>query len=108
MKLAELISNVGSLPEGCDASSADPLCNPEINAITCRSQDIAPGGLFVAVKGFAADGHAYIGQAVESGASAVVCERPVDVNAAIVTVENSRKALAELAAVFYGHPSKDM
>lgn len=108
MKLAELIGSVGALPEGCDASSSDPACNPEISTITCRSQDITPGGLFVAVKGFAADGHDYIGQAVELGASAVVCERPADVDITTVTVENSRKALAELAAVFYGHPSKDM
>jgi UDP-N-acetylmuramoyl-L-alanyl-D-glutamate--2,6-diaminopimelate ligase len=108
MKLAELISQVGALPEGCDASGDDPVCNPEITAITCRSRDIAPGGLFVAIKGFAADGHAYIGQAVELGASAVVCERPADVDVAMITVENARKALAEMAAVFYGHPSREM
>ncbi|MEJ2158013.1 MAG: UDP-N-acetylmuramoyl-L-alanyl-D-glutamate--2,6-diaminopimelate ligase [Desulfobacteraceae bacterium] len=108
MKLAELISNVGALPKGCDASGDDPACNPEISTITCRSQDIIPGGLFVAVKGFAADGHDYIEQAVELGASAVVCERPAEVDIATVTVDNSRKALAELASVFYGHPSEDM
>ncbi len=108
MKLAELINDIGCLPEGCGASNGGPGCNPEISAITCRAQDITPGGLFVAVKGFAADGHDFIGQAVELGASAVVCERPADVDIATVTVGNSRKALAELAATFYGHPSKEM
>jgi UDP-N-acetylmuramoyl-L-alanyl-D-glutamate--2,6-diaminopimelate ligase len=108
MKLIELIDNIGKL--SCDGSGSDlhTSCNPEINAITSRAQDVTPGDLFVAIKGFAADGHDYIDQALSQGAAAIVCEKPVHTNAATVIVENSRTALAKLAAVFYGHPSADL
>ncbi|MGD9366296.1 MAG: UDP-N-acetylmuramoyl-L-alanyl-D-glutamate--2,6-diaminopimelate ligase [Desulfobacteraceae bacterium] len=108
MKLTELISTMGIMPDDCQSKDGQSVCNPEIRGIACRAQEISPGGLFVAVKGFAADGHDFIGQAVSQGASAVVCEQPADVDVATVTVENSRKALAELAAVFYGNPSQKM
>lgn len=108
MKLAELISSIGIMPEDGQSNDNQSACNPEISGISCRAQEITPGGLFVAVKGFAADGHDFIGRAVSQGASAVVCERPADADVATVTVENSRKALAALAAVFYGNPSQKM
>ena len=83
-------------------------CDPEIRSVTCRAQDATQGSLFVAVKGFAADGHAFIDQAVANGAVGVVGEQSVSSAAVMIRVPNSRKALAELAAVFYGHPSQQM
>ena len=47
----------------------------EITELFYRAQEVIPGGLFVAIKGFAADGHDYIDQAVARKAAAVVCER---------------------------------
>ncbi len=103
MKLNALIKACPSL---ADTHAVGALAgNPEINAVFCRAQEVVPGGLFVAVKGFIADGHDYIGQAVAKGAVAVVCESPTPADAVMVTVPNSRKALAELAAAFYGQPS---
>ena len=72
--------------------------DPDIQAVYCRAQEVTPGSLFVAVKGFAADGHDYIDQAVRRGAAAVVCERAVPTPAATVVVENSRQALAAVSA----------
>ena len=46
----------------------------DITGVNLDSRLVEPGGLFVAVKGTQADGHAYIGKAVEKGAAAVVCE----------------------------------
>jgi len=82
----------------------------EITDLFYRAQEVIPGGLFVAVKGFAADGHDYIHQAVARKATAVVCERAVPATGQVVTipVSDSRKALAVLAAEFYGHPSRQM
>ena len=45
-----------------------------ITGINMDSRLVQPGDLFVAVKGTQADGHAYIGKAIEKGAVAVVCE----------------------------------
>jgi UDP-N-acetylmuramoyl-L-alanyl-D-glutamate--2,6-diaminopimelate ligase len=106
MRLAQLIANLKACIDGCSQVHTSPGCDPEINAVACRAQDVKPGALFVAVKGFTADGHDFIGQAVANGAAAVVCEQPVQADAVTIRVDNSRKALAELAAAFYGHPSQ--
>jgi UDP-N-acetylmuramoyl-L-alanyl-D-glutamate--2,6-diaminopimelate ligase len=108
MKLAQLLANLDAHFEGCGPGHDAPGCDPEIGAIYCRAQEVQPGGLFVAVKGFTADGHDFIGQAVANGAVAVVCEQPAAADAAMVRVANSRKALAELASAFYGDPSGDL
>ncbi len=81
--------------------------DPDITSLHSRAQNVKPGGLFVAIEGFAADGHDYIDQALANGAVAVITQKPVDhpVAAPLIQVENSRKALAVLAANFYGHPS---
>lgn len=82
--------------------------DPEITGVFCRSQSVKPGGLFVAVQGFSADGHDYITQAVSRGAVAVVSQRPVQAQAVIHQVPDTRKALADIAAAYYRHPSRRM
>jgi UDP-N-acetylmuramoyl-L-alanyl-D-glutamate--2,6-diaminopimelate ligase len=110
MKLSQLLTSLEpSALEGSSRPAADsPAGDVEIRAVYYRAQQVEPGGLFVAVKGFAADGHDFIGQAVSRGAVAVVCERPVAVDIPQICVVDSRKALAALAAGIYGHPSRRM
>lgn len=102
MKLGELMSAMGgtvTLPrEAMDG---------EVAGIAHDSRKVVPGSLFVAVRGFHSDGHHFIPQAVERGAAAVVAERAENAGAVpVIIVEDSRRALARLAAVFYGHPSR--
>jgi UDP-N-acetylmuramoyl-L-alanyl-D-glutamate--2,6-diaminopimelate ligase/murE/murF fusion protein len=78
----------------------------EIGSIHYRAQEVQPGGLFVAIPGRAADGHDFIGQALEKGADAVITQKKVDHNALIIQVPDSRRALADLSARFYGDPSQ--
>ncbi len=59
------------------------------------SRQVVPGGLFVAISGERVDGHAYAAAAVDSGAAAVLAERPVGVPA--VVVDDSVAALTLLA-----------
>jgi UDP-N-acetylmuramoyl-L-alanyl-D-glutamate--2,6-diaminopimelate ligase len=81
----------------------------EISSIHYRAQEVTPGGLFVAVKGFKADGHEFIDKAVEKGASVIVSQQPVNIPKAVnIVVENSRKALAHLSSRFYGNPSEKL
>ncbi|MEJ2660416.1 MAG: Mur ligase domain-containing protein, partial [Desulfobacteraceae bacterium] len=108
MRLAQLVENLDAHYDGCRPGHDAPGCDPEIRALYCRAQEVEPGGLFVAVKGFTADGHDFIEQAVANGAVVVVCEQPVASDAVMIRVPNSRKALAQLAAVFYGDPSADL
>ena len=42
--------------------------------ITADSREVKPGALFVAIKGAASDGHDYIAQAIDKGATGIICE----------------------------------
>jgi UDP-N-acetylmuramoyl-L-alanyl-D-glutamate--2,6-diaminopimelate ligase len=80
-----------------------------VEAIVSDSRQVTPGGLFVAYRGVAADGHDYILQAVARGAAAVVAERPmVGLAAPLVVVPDSREALAYLSAAWHGFPARRM
>ena len=46
----------------------------EITDVNIDSRRVAPGHLFVAIKGTVTDGHKFIGKAIEQGAAAVLCE----------------------------------
>lgn len=83
----------------------------EIRGISHDSREIKPGYLFVAIKGDRLDGHNFILQAVENGAVALVIEdesRLPPLQLAYAVVPSSRKALAEISARFYGHPSRKL
>ena len=84
----------------------------DIAAIAFDSRKVTQNTLFVAQAGTAVDGHDYIGKALDSGAIAIVCERiPEEVaerDACFIVVEDSSKALGELACQWYGQPSKHL
>lgn len=75
-----------------------------IRGLVDDSRQVVPGGCFVAVRGVSVDGHAFVDAAVDRGAAVVVVEREVCSNgeAACVRVEDSREAIAKLAAAYYG------
>ena len=101
MKLGELIANLEVL-----ASTADPEL--EISGISYDSRKTEPGGLFVAIKGFEADGHRFIPKALENGAAAVLCEDAPTDGAPYVQVKDCRHALAIVSRDFYGDPAGEM
>jgi UDP-N-acetylmuramoyl-L-alanyl-D-glutamate--2,6-diaminopimelate ligase len=83
----------------------------KISSITADSRQVVPGSLFVAVSGPVADGHTFIGQALNNGAVAVVCEKiPQNASAGIawIRVANSAIALGHLASQWYGNPSRKL
>jgi UDP-N-acetylmuramyl-tripeptide synthetase len=86
---------------------ATPAHDPEILSLHYRAQNVKSGGLFVAISGLQADGHDYINLAIQKGALAVVVQKPiVKDDATIIRVTDTRRALAQLAARFYGNPSE--
>lgn len=100
MKLQDLLKGVAVLE-----STAAP--DTEINEVRYDSRAVRPGDLFVAIRGYATDGHQYIGKALEQGAAAIVCEE-APAGAPAVVVENARRALAEIAANRFGYPADSM
>jgi len=78
-----------------------------VESIAYDSRRVQRNGLFVALRGEKNDGHEFIGQAIENGASVIVAEREEkNPRATCLLVENTRTALADLAATFYGLPAR--
>ena len=84
----------------------------EIKDIGSDSRQVESNCLFIAVAGICTDGHDYISKAIEMGASAVVYDKTmIDEFFSRVTyiqVENSAKALAEIAAAWFDYPSSEL
>lgn len=76
-----------------------------VESIAYDSRRVQRNGLFVALRGEKSDGHKFIEQAIEKGASVIVTEHEVQhAHATCVVVENTRHALADLAGTFYDRP----
>ncbi len=79
-----------------------------IDAIEIDSRKVKLGTAFIAINGVQADGHAFIGKAIELGAVAIICETmPTDLVAGItyIKVANTQEAAARMAVELYNHPS---
>ena len=85
--------------------------NPDIMALEYDSRRVERGGCFFAVVGSNSDGHDYIDAAIERGAVAIVCQRvPENIcdEVCYIVVEDSNMAMADMAASFYDHPSREL
>ena len=111
MTLESLIKDSGSVLIAGDGTI-------EISSICCDSRKVIHGSLFVAIKGYANDGHDYIRTAIDKGAAAILfedaesAERQVNESGrkdiAMVKAASSRYALAIAAANFYDNPSRKL
>jgi UDP-N-acetylmuramoyl-L-alanyl-D-glutamate--2,6-diaminopimelate ligase len=106
MLLADLLSDLS------DARISGET-DREIAGVAHDSRTAVPGSLFVCIRGFAQDGHAFIGDAARRGAVAIVIEsdpEPLAIPSGltVIRVANSRSALARLAARFHRHPGRDL
>ncbi|MFZ9898800.1 MAG: Mur ligase family protein, partial [Gemmatimonadaceae bacterium] len=72
------------------------------------SRQVGPGGCFVAVRGAASDGHAYLSQVQDAGAACVIVEEGVETSLPALVVRHSRIAAAVAAAAFYGEPARSL
>src|SRR5680860_1538802 len=77
----------------------------EVTGLAYRSTDVAPGTLFFCVPGFTADGHDFAPDAVQRGAGALVCERPLGLGVPEVVVGSVRAAMGPAAARFHADPT---
>ncbi|MFA4857664.1 MAG: UDP-N-acetylmuramoyl-L-alanyl-D-glutamate--2,6-diaminopimelate ligase [Candidatus Margulisiibacteriota bacterium] len=91
----------------------------DIANVTDDSRKVMPGALFVAIPGTKVDATQFIGKAIAKGTAAVICEKlPSSLAtqpagqllrpAKIILVKNARRALAQIAANYYRHPSRKM
>ena len=101
MKLNELLKDIKILKATADMQL-------EIAHIAYDSRKVQPGGIFVAVAGFATDGNRFIPMAMEKGAAVVVTAKEPEGDIPYVLVESDRLALAYLGRNFYGNPAASM
>lgn len=86
----------------------------EITGLDKDSRNIKEGSLFVAIKGFDADGHEYVESAIKQGAKAVLLQEGVETSllksipedVTIIVAKDTRYALAICSCNFYGNPSR--
>jgi len=91
----------------------DLICgdlDSDITSLAYDSRECAPGCIFFCIRGFSADGHAFIPEAAARGASVLVVEARVEPIAGITIVQfdNTRDAMAVMSANFFGNPSGKM
>jgi UDP-N-acetylmuramyl-tripeptide synthetase len=112
MRLSSLLS---ALPEALSAVEwrrQNPSDDPTIRGIRYDSRKISPGDLFVALRGATSDGHDYLDRAMTLGAAALLVEEMPEsdrqFDLPIVRVPDSRRALAPIAARFFGNPASQL
>ncbi len=107
-KEADQIRKMGELLKAArlDAVVEESAARDErlISLVTCDSRCVVPGSCYVAVRGARVNGHAFVSDAVERGASLVVSEEAVGAcgDALNIRVSDARSALARLAAAYHG------
>ena len=85
--------------------------NMAIESLTFDSRKQMKFGLFVAIRGGQFDGHQFIDQAISKGAVSILCEEIPDERQDKITyvqVEDTRAALADVAANYFDHPSEHL
>jgi UDP-N-acetylmuramoyl-L-alanyl-D-glutamate--2,6-diaminopimelate ligase len=98
MQLKKLLT---ALPGASVVGSIDR----DVAGIAYDSRRVQRDTLFVALRGEKTDGHQFVDQAVERGATVIVSDRELkNARATLVRVENARHALADLSAAFYNRP----
>ncbi len=98
------------LARGVPGAALEGSGDVEITGIAYDSRRVKRGDLFVAVTGINSDGHSYLAEAIAAGAAAVAVDRPVEVpaGAPALKLPSTRTGLAEVAAEFYGRPSRHL
>lgn len=104
MKLEEILN-------GINIAEIKGNVTKEISGLEIDSRKIESGHMFVAVRGTQTDGHAYIGKAIEKGASVIVCETypdNLDSDITYIKVNDTEEVVGKLATAFYGHPTSKL
>jgi len=101
--IADIVELIGGTPQHSQGVER------AVRHLSASSAAVVPGGIFVAIRGNAADGHTFIDDAFSRGAAIAVVEdsgalkgRPG------IIVSNSRRALSRLASYVQGDPSRSM
>lgn len=88
-----------------DGPSADQVL---VTDVVHDSRQVGPGHLFVCIRGTSVDGHDLAVDAVAAGAVALVVDHRLEIQVPQLHVDDTRVAMAPIAACFFGHPAESM
>ncbi|MBR2620617.1 MAG: UDP-N-acetylmuramoyl-L-alanyl-D-glutamate--2,6-diaminopimelate ligase, partial [Firmicutes bacterium] len=82
----------------------------EVADVIYDSRNITEGTMFVCMVGAVTDGHKYIPDAIEKGASVIVLEREEEAeqipeNITVIKVVSARRSLALISAAYFDYPA---
>lgn len=103
MKLAKLLERMKyDILQGSDEI--------EITELTNDSRNVKEGSVFVCISGAVRDGHDFVQEVAEKGATAVIVEKEVTApeNVTVIRVEDTRYALALTSAAYFGYPAEEL
>jgi UDP-N-acetylmuramoyl-L-alanyl-D-glutamate--2,6-diaminopimelate ligase len=101
-RIVEALATAGLLVSVADNFPA------HITGLVDDSRRVASGSAFVAVRGYAQDGHDWLEKAAESGASCALVEDAARTSLPVVVVRDGRRAAAVAAAAFYDWPAREL
>lgn len=112
LDLRELIASISGVTLALPAKDGAGF----VSSMTYDSRLVTSGALFVAVEGFSVDGHRFVASAADGGATAVlVSENRLDEfrhlaerGISVLVSRDTRRSLSDMAAAFYGFPSRKM
>ena len=99
MRLDQLLQGVALTRQDLDGDT-------EIGGISYDTRTLSSGDLFAALPGYKTDGQRFIQEALDKGASAVLCREAPDVPGPWLVAPDPREALAGIAANWYGRPAE--
>jgi UDP-N-acetylmuramyl-tripeptide synthetase len=112
MRLSALLEALTDRHAPLEWQRAHDHDDPTIRGIRYDSRQVSPGDLFVALRGASSDGHDFIDRAIALGAAALLVEEMPDAavrgKVPAVRVADTRRAMAPIAARFFGHPASEM
>lgn len=103
MKLKDILN-------GVSYSLLNGSLDTSINDIRYDSRKVKEHDIYVALKGYAKDGHDYIPEAISKGASVIVVSKMINIHGdvTIIKVDDSRIALSYMSANFFGNPAASL
>lgn len=103
MKLVDLL-------EGMEYQCIQGKMDKEISSLVYDSRKVEKDSVFVCIPGAVRDGHEFAEEVTEKGASVLIVEKDVTVQepVTVIKVKDSRLALAEASAAYFGHPAKEL
>ena len=102
MRLLNLFPDKKSIQDG-------GLGDLEVISLTADSRSVEAGALFVAIRGTTHDGHRFLEDAMRRGAVCLVGEEDdPGLGIPYLRVQDSRQALAQMAAAWHGHPARSL